>query len=641
MFYADRTDRSHSKNIMTDSNSNDNLADIDSSMGGDVEGVGSKNEEDDDGDKCKLIDESTISGKKRKINDEDVEVKNEAAVEVTKVVAMEDTNENSTGAKTEEPSSSSTTTTTDAPTMTVVATTSTAAAPPPTTTPSSTTGNVSIASVASAAQLSTAMGWNGLGSILSLSLLTSTSVNTSSEKRISSSEFPASQRSSGGNSNSVTLPVKEQVIQAATKAVNESPPFVHFSRADSAPQIKITNSEYAASTSTTKATDSATTTTTTTTSSNTANDVEAQITVNDHLVCKQQEGEMRGYRMARASHGVNSSAGSYYYEVIIQKPPTAKELVNSLPSNVRLGPKLQREMQEALEAEEERESKTRKENEGKPMKDDDQNMPPINNADEVGKVTGFGSHVRLGWSMRTGDLQAPVGYDKWSYGVRSIGGSKIHCSRREDHWGGEPFESGDVVGCGISMVSDGSEKEEERVGTDAGTTGGRGQQPRGNENHIRFFKNGLPMGEFVISKGKREGGAAFIVPNGVYYPAISLYMGATVKVNFGPNFIYPPRKLPTGLKFRPMSNLCQPPLSVEESSVKVAKERSFRKVDIQQKFLELVQTETRVLADAYHNHRKKHIIDVWKERTKRNLKIEDLENDEFFPTDRDILTRML
>jgi Set1/Ash2 histone methyltransferase complex subunit ASH2 len=620
---------------MADSNSNDNLANIDSSMGGDVEGVGSKKEEDDDDDKGKLIDESTSSGKKRKINDEDVEVETEVAAEVEPVVAMEDTNENSSGAKTEEPSSS----TTDAPTMTIVASTSTAAAPTTTTT-TSTTGNISIASVASAAQLSSAMGWNGLGSILSLSLLTSTTVNTSSsssEKRISSSEFPASQRSGGGNSNSVTLPVKDQVLQAATKAVNESPPFVHFSRADSAPQIKITNSEYATSTSTT----TTTTTTSSSSSSNTANDIEAQITVNDHLVCKQQEGEMRGYRMARASHGVNSSAGSYYYEVIIQKPPTAKELVNSLPSNVRLGPKLQREMQEALEAEEERESKVRKENESKTMKDDDQNMPPVNNADEVGKVTGFGSHVRLGWSMRTGDLQAPVGYDKWSYGVRSIGGSKIHCSRREDHWGGEPFESGDVVGCAISMVSDGSEKGDEREGTDIGTTGGRGQQPRGNENHIRFFKNGLPMGEFVISKGKREGGAAFIVPNGVYYPAISLYMGATVKVNFGPNFIYPPRKLPTGLKFRPMSNLCQPPLSIEESSVKVAKERTFRKADTQQKFLELVQTETRVLADAYQNHRKKHVIDVWKERTKRNLKIEDLENDEFFPTDRDILTRMV
>jgi Set1/Ash2 histone methyltransferase complex subunit ASH2 len=620
---------------MADSNSNDNLVNIDSSMGGDVEGVGSKKEEDDDDDKGKLIDESTSSGKKRKINDEDVEVETEVAAEVEPVVAMEDTNENSSGAKTEEPSSS----TTDAPTMTIVASTSTAAAPTTTTT-TSTTGNISIASVASAAQLSSAMGWNGLGSILSLSLLTSTTVNTSSsssEKRISSSEFPASQRSGGGNSNSVTLPVKDQVLQAATKAVNESPPFVHFSRADSAPQIKITNSEYATSTSTT----TTTTTTSSSSSSNTANDIEAQITVNDHLVCKQQEGEMRGYRMARASHGVNSSAGSYYYEVIIQKPPTAKELVNSLPSNVRLGPKLQREMQEALEAEEERESKMRKENESKTMKDDDQNMPPVNNADEVGKVTGFGSHVRLGWSMRTGDLQAPVGYDKWSYGVRSIGGSKIHCSRREDHWGGEPFESGDVVGCAISMVSDGSEKGDEREGTDIGTTGGRGQQPRGNENHIRFFKNGLPMGEFVISKGKREGGAAFIVPNGVYYPAISLYMGATVKVNFGPNFIYPPRKLPTGLKFRPMSNLCQPPLSIEESSVKVAKERTFRKADTQQKFLELVQTETRVLADAYQNHRKKHVIDVWKERTKRNLKIEDLENDEFFPTDRDILTRMV
>ncbi|MGK3758326.1 MAG: hypothetical protein ACI8RD_010640, partial [Bacillariaceae sp.] len=67
---------------MADSNSNDNLVNIDSSMGGDVEGVGSKKEEDDDDDKGKLIDESTSSGKKRKINDEDVEVETEVAAEV-------------------------------------------------------------------------------------------------------------------------------------------------------------------------------------------------------------------------------------------------------------------------------------------------------------------------------------------------------------------------------------------------------------------------------------------------------------------------------------------------------------------------------------------------------------------------------
>merc|ERR1712238_643497 len=100
------------------------------------------------------------------------------------------------------------------------------------------TGNISIASLASAAQLSTVMGWNGLGSILSLSLLNSTTVNnnTSSSSssngaggRTSSSTF-ASSGSGGGNANN--LPIKEQVLQAANKAVNESPPFVHLSKMD-------------------------------------------------------------------------------------------------------------------------------------------------------------------------------------------------------------------------------------------------------------------------------------------------------------------------------------------------------------------------------------------------------------------------
>ena len=32
------------------------------------------------------------------------------------------------------------------------------------------------------------------------------------------------------------------------------------------------------------------------------------------------------------------------------------------------------------------------------------------------------SHVRVGWSTRQGELQAPVGFDQYSYGYRDIGG---------------------------------------------------------------------------------------------------------------------------------------------------------------------------------------------------------------------------
>lgn len=34
-------------------------------------------------------------------------------------------------------------------------------------------------------------------------------------------------------------------------------------------------------------------------------------------------------------------------------------------------------------------------------------------------------HCRLGWSLPTGSLQAPVGYDKSSYAYRDIAGSKV------------------------------------------------------------------------------------------------------------------------------------------------------------------------------------------------------------------------
>lgn len=69
--------------------------------------------------------------------------------------------------------------------------------------------------------------------------------------------------------------------------------------------------------------------------------------------------------------------------------------------------------------------------------------------ESTSKPTPIGGHIRLGWSMRTGDLQAPVGYDKWSYGIRDIGGSILHCSMRNDNWGGEGFGSDDVIGCAL------------------------------------------------------------------------------------------------------------------------------------------------------------------------------------------------
>ena len=114
------------------------------------------------------------------------------------------------------------------------------------------------------------------------------------------------------------------------------------------------------------------------------------------------------------------------------------------------------------------------------------------------------AHVRLGWSTRMGELQAPVGYDKHSYAYRDEKGSKVHNSHRIDNYG-EPFGPGDIIGCYVSLDIDDS-----------------------NKNEMRFFKNGKDQG--TAFKGKE-------IPPGVYFPAVSIFKTARVRVNFGPSFI--------------------------------------------------------------------------------------------------------
>lgn len=136
---------------------------------------------------------------------------------------------------------------------------------------------------------------------------------------------------------------------------------------------------------------------------------------------------------------------------------------------------------------------------------------------------GPDAHIRVGWSTRLAELQAPVGYDKYSYAYRDINGSKVHQSKRDDSYG-DSYGPGDIIGCFIDL----------------------------NEycNEIRFFKNGKDQG--VAYSGKE-------IPQSVYYPAVSLYMKAIVSVNFGPSFIIKPEtshiftKIETGTSKIPIS----------------------------------------------------------------------------------------
>jgi hypothetical protein len=73
------------------------------------------------------------------------------------------------------------------------------------------------------------------------------------------------------------------------------------------------------------------------------------------------KGAVGGYRMVRATHGVHN--GAYYWECEVLTPPVTENREDA--------------------------------------------------------------HIRIGWSTRQGELQAPVGYDKFSYAYRDIAGQLL------------------------------------------------------------------------------------------------------------------------------------------------------------------------------------------------------------------------
>jgi len=391
------------------------------------------------------------------------------------------------------------------------------------------------------------------------------------------------------------VPSRSAVNAAATKSVADVPPWVHWSKSDMAAQMRV---------------------------------------VGDSYRLKLTQSALRGYRMARASHGV--SRGCYYYECLFLDGPSASDILSNLPSTARLGPGLEEQLARRIEWEKQQQQQKKQEENVAPDSSagegsDEQQAPTDPMVDESERsasaggrgrkrkhavddnspsriIPRVGGHLRLGWSMRTGDLQAPVGYDKWSYAIRDIGGSIVHKSQRQDSWGGEGFEPGDVIGCAICLYGNDDVAK----------------------NHIRFFKNGQCLGRFFMTKGKREGGEAFTeLEPGVYYPAVSSYMGGTVQANFGPHWVYPPKKLPPGLKLQPCSDLCKPPESPEQAvrtcspAVKL-----FRKQEHQNALKEAIEEEARVQCQAYSKFMKWHVGQIKKARAERGLSVADLPEEE-------------
>ncbi|KAH0623182.1 hypothetical protein JD844_031222 [Phrynosoma platyrhinos] len=147
--------------------------------------------------------------------------------------------------------------------------------------------------------------------------------------------------------------------------------------------------------------------------------------------------------------------------------------------------------------------------------------------------------ARLGWSQPLGNLQAPLGYDKFSYSWRSKKGTKFHQSIGKHYSSG--YGQGDVLGFYISLPD-----ETETAKSLPDTYKDKVCNPvhcvktTGCLFQIIFYKNGASQG--VAYKDIFEG---------VYFPAVSLYKGCTVSINFGPYFKYPPRDI----SYRPISDM--------------------------------------------------------------------------------------
>ena len=188
---------------------------------------------------------------------------------------------------------------------------------------------------------------------------------------------------------------------------------------------------------------------------------------------------------------------------------------------------------------------------------------------------GGEGHVRVGWAAVTGELQGPVGYDRWSFGFRDLSGARVHQSKRCDDYGAA-FSPGDVVGCAIFLAPQqivgglstglglGGPAGLGGLGGDADGAGAATAPSPGTAvlapsapaasaeadalaaaavaggcppelarlpavSHVRFYVNGVDQG--VAYSG---------IPYRAYYPAASCYGGGRVRANFGPAWLAPP-----------------------------------------------------------------------------------------------------
>ncbi|PIK52591.1 putative set1/Ash2 histone methyltransferase complex subunit ASH2-like [Apostichopus japonicus] len=165
--------------------------------------------------------------------------------------------------------------------------------------------------------------------------------------------------------------------------------------------------------------------------------------------------------------------------------------------------------------------------------------------------------TRIGWSQPLGNLQAPLGYDKFGYSWRSRKGTKFHQSRGTRYTDG--YGEGDVLGCLIllpenidkSRILPDTYKNRTLIKFKSHLYFEEKDEPTETEKSLKvtpgskisFYKN-----------GKNQGTAFSDIHDGLYYPCVSLYKSCSATVNFGPKFKHPPTDVGD---YKPISDLAE------------------------------------------------------------------------------------
>lgn len=155
-----------------------------------------------------------------------------------------------------------------------------------------------------------------------------------------------------------------------------------------------------------------------------------------------------------------------------------------------------------------------------------------------------GSATRLGWAQEYGNLQAPLGYDKFGYSLRSRKGTKFHECHGKHY--GPGYGEGDTIGFLIILPEMKDHNYMPPVYKDKPLVKFKSHLYYEDKDQVQeTMKNLKPLpGSKVIffKNGVCQGEAFTDIYFGSYYPAMSLHKSCTISCNFGPNFKFPPKE---------------------------------------------------------------------------------------------------